>query len=157
MNFLTDKGAMAFMSSFEAVFKSVPHLPKGVVNFLVSVAPWLAGLSGILSLYGGVTNLFFSNRVGMATTLKAITGINPAYFTIAGVIAILTGLLMLMAFTPLRNRKLVGWMYLFWVTVLSFTQNVIGLLMGVGGLVGTLIGAAIGFYLVFELKSAYKK
>jgi hypothetical protein len=93
----------------------------------------------------------------MATTLKAITGINPAYFTIAGVIAILTGLLMLMAFTPLRNRKLVGWMYLFWVTVLSFTQNVIGLLMGVGGLVGTLIGAAIGFYLVFELKSAYKK
>lgn len=157
MDKLTGKEAQGFVGKFETVFKGLPHLPKGIVEFLVSITPWLAGLGGIGNVYGGLTGLFFSQRrAGMWQYVKAYSGIGNGYFIATSILSLLTGALLLMAFTPLKGRKLNGWMFLFWVNILGLVQSVISMVFGYGGLVGTLIGAAIGFYVLFEVKKSYK-
>jgi len=154
---LTGKEATGLVGSFEGVFKGLPHLPKGVIDFLVSIAPWLAGLGGLLSLFSGISSVFMTSRRNeFWAYVDRYAGVNSAYFTVIGVVAILLGLLYLMAFTPLKNKKLSGWMYLFWGQLLSILSGVAGLVFGYGGIVGTLIGAAIGFYVLFEVKASYK-
>ena len=157
MNQLTGKEAQGFVGKFEAVFKGLPHLPKGIVDFLVSVSPWLAGLGGIFGVYGGLTSLFFSQRRGaMWQYVKAYSGVGSGYFIATSIISLLTGALLLMAFGPLKNKKLNGWMFLFWANILSLIQSIVSLVFGYGGLMGILIGAAIGFYILFEIKKSYK-
>lgn len=157
MNQLTGKEAQGFVGKFEGVFKGLPHLPKGIVDFLVSVSPWLAGLGGIFGVYGGLTALFFSQRRGaMWQYVETYSGVWSGYFTMTAVFSLLTGALFLMAFSPLKNRKLNGWMLLFWANILSLIQAIASMIFGYGGLIGTLIGAAIGFYVLFEIKKSYK-
>lgn len=154
---LTSKEAIGVVKSVEGVFKGVPHLPKGVVDFLVSIAPWLTGLGGVLSIYGGVTSLFLTGRRNeLMMYIDRYAGVNSAYFTVVAVFALLVGVLYLMAFKPLKAMKMTGWMYLFWGNVLGVVQGIVSLLFGFGGIVGTIIGAAIGFYFLFEVKPRYK-
>lgn len=154
---LTGKEAMGMVKSVEGVFKNVPHLPKGVVDFLVSVAPWLTGLGGVLSIYGGVTSLFLTGRRNeLMMYIDRYAGVNSAYFAVLGLFALVVGVLYLMAFKPLKAMKMTGWMYLFWGNVLGIVQGIASLLFGFGGIVGTVIGAAIGFYFLFEVKPRYK-
>lgn len=154
---LTGKEAMGVVKSVEGVFKSVPHLPKGVVDFLVSIAPWLTGLGGVLSMYAGVTSLFLTGRRNeLMMYIDRYAGVNSAYFTVVAVFALLVGALYLMAFKPLKAMKMTGWMYLFWGNVIGIVQGVASLFFGFGGIVGTVIGAAIGFYFLFEVKPRYK-
>ena len=154
---LTGKEATGVVKSVEGVFKGLPHLPKGFVDFLVSIAPWLTGLAGVMSVYGGVTSLFMSGRRNeLMMYIDRYAGVNTAYFTVLGVFALLVGVLYLMAFKPLKAMKMTGWMYLFWGNVLGIAQGIASLLFGFGGIVGTVIGAAIGFYFLFEVKARYK-
>ena len=158
MKQLTGKEAQSFVGKFEAVFKGLPHLPKGIIDFIVSISPWLAGLGGIGSIYGGLTGLVFSQRrAGMWQYVRAYSGIGNGYFIATAIFSLLTGALMLMAFTPLKNRKLTGWMYLFWVNILGIIQSLMSMVFGYGGLMGVLLSAAVGFYILFEVKKSYKK
>jgi hypothetical protein len=157
MDKLTGKEAQGFVGKFEALFKGLPHLPKGIVDFIVSISPWLAGLGGIGAVYGGLTGLFFSQRRGaMWQYVRAYSGIGNGYFVATSIFSLLTGALLLMAFTPLKNRKLSGWMFLFWANILGLIQSAVSLVFGYGGLVGMLVSAAFGFYVLFEVKKSYK-
>ena len=50
-----------------------------------------------------------------------------------------------------------GWMYLFWAELLAVVQSVVVVVYVGGGFVGAIIGLLIGFYILFELRSAYKE
>ncbi len=157
---LHSKEAMSFIKKFEDVFKGLPHLPKGFINFLVSIAPWLTGLGGIFSILGGLGSFTAQESVnrfaGMMEMYGAFT-VNPMYYYIAGILSLVAGVLMLAAFNPLRERKLEGWTFLFWINMISITETVVGIAFGVDGLVGSIIGILIGLYFLFELKPAYDK
>lgn len=154
---LTGKEAQNLVSQFEGIFKTLPHLPKGLIDFLVNIMAYLAGLGGIFSLLGGISMILnSSNTYGMMGWMR-LAGLNPSYFIITGVFQLLSGALLLMAFNPLKGKKLEGWMFLFWVTILGVIQQVVSLLLGGGGIVGMVISVLISFYIIFELKPSYKK
>ena len=155
MEMLVGKQAQDMVAKVEPLFKGFPHLPKAIVDFLVMIVPWLAGIGGIFRLYGGITSAFFGS--GRGSAFSAIFGVNPAYFVISGIIAILTGVLLLMAFKPLQAGMRTGWMYLFWTTLLSVLSSLVGLIMGVGGIFGLVFGLIIGYYLLFEIKGSFTK
>ncbi|MFC1653509.1 hypothetical protein ACFL1M_01530 [Patescibacteria group bacterium] len=158
MKQLTGKKAMVLVKKIEGPFKGLPHLPKGLVDFLVSVAPWFVGLAGLMGVWGGLSSLFWSGRRGlMWEYVERFSGISNTYFVLTAVISILSGVLMLMAFSHLKNMKLEGWMLLFWANVLAILQSVLGIVFAYGGIVGTLLSALFGFYFLFEVKPKYKK
>ncbi|MFH1561401.1 MAG: hypothetical protein ABID04_02365 [Patescibacteria group bacterium] len=141
------------IDELEKLFSKLPHLPKGLVNFLVSVLPWLALLGGLFSVAGSLS-LIAGNH--MAQFVTSWSGINPVYFRVAGVFQLLTGVLLFLAFKPLKSKDFAGWMYLFWVMVLGLVSSVTGFLFSAGSVVSLVIGLAIQLYFLFELKPEYK-
>lgn len=154
---MTGKDATELVKKIETAFKGLPHLPKGVVDFLVAIAPWAVGLAGVMSIVSGLGSLVATGRQNaLWMALDRYAGVNSTYFTIAGIFTLVLGALYLMAFSPLKAHKMTGWMYLFWANVLGIIQSVLGVVFGFGGIVGTVIGAAIGLYFLFEVKPRYK-
>jgi hypothetical protein len=150
---LTDSEAMSFIAKVEDVFKSFPHLPKGVSEFFVKVAPYLAIIGAVLGLIGGPVVALFGS-------LASVLSLNPVYMLLTivdAVIIIVSSVLLLMAFKPLKDREMKGWIYLFWSEVLSLVSSVVSLFgsLGSGNIIGALLGALIGFYILFEMKPFY--
>jgi hypothetical protein len=72
------------------------------------------------------------------------------------VVTIANSVLLLMAFNPLKNKAMRGWVFLFWSEMLSAVDIVLSLLQGqTGSLVGGVIGLAIGLYILFEIRGSY--
>jgi len=146
---LTDRQSMDLIAKMEDAFKSLPHLPKGLVEFLVKIAPWLTIIFAIIIVVFG--------PLGALAALISLLALNPVFALVSlvtMVIAILTAILYFMAFKPLQARALKGWIYLFWAEMLSVVSAVLGLLSGSFS-IGTIIGILIGFYVLFEMKPFY--
>jgi hypothetical protein len=151
MDRLNDKEAMGFISKVEEPFKNLPHLPKGLVEFFVKVAPWLALISAILGLISGPL-LVFLGSIGSLFTLSPMLLIGTVGSV---VILVVNSILLLMAFNPLKNREMKGWVLLFWSNMLGIISAIFSLLGGSGGIVGSVVGVLIGLYVLFEMKPFY--
>jgi hypothetical protein len=148
-NALNEESVVASIGNF---YKNAPHLPANIREVLVKIAPWAALVFGILSVLGGL---------GLVVGPKdPVFGVmyNSTYFMVNGILTIIVGVLLLMAFPKLQKQQYSGWRLLFWAEVVSIVSSLTGILAGsvVGSLVGALIGALIGFYILFEIKSSYK-
>ena len=155
---LTSKPVTETIDKLEPAFKGLPHLPKSLVEFLVSITPWLVGLGGVLNIFSGLGLLSNWLGWGMSWWMK-LAGLSPVYFLFAGVLQILGGVVLLLAFNPLKMRQMAGWILLFVSLVISLTQNLVGLLFSYtsgNSLFGTLFGLLIGLYVLFEFKDFYK-
>ncbi|MBW7955655.1 hypothetical protein H3C66_02880 [Patescibacteria group bacterium] len=150
---LTDAKAMGFIDQVGDVFKGLPHLPSSIVDILVKIAPWLALLGGVLGLIAGPL-------IGILGSLGSIMTLSPYFMFVTIVTMVVTlanSILLLMAFSPLRQQMMRGWVFLFWAQLLSVVDIVLSLLQGqTASIVGGLIGLAIGFYILFEIRGSYK-
>lgn len=148
------KQADTLLVSLEDVFKSLPKLPKGFTDFLVTVTPWLSLVFGVFLLV--IVGLL--GAVGLiASFAAAVVGLAPQYvivmiLTLA--LAVVQGLLMVLAFKPTQNREMVGWRLLAYVELLSAVSAI--LTLNVGGIIWGLLWTAVGFYLLFQIKHYYK-
>lgn len=149
---LTGPTVTKIVSSVEKVFAPLPNLPKGLVSFLVGIVHWLALVAGIVGLINGYNSLF-GNRAALRV-LESFSGLDSNYFTILGVVQLLMAVLMLMAFKPLKERRMTGWLLLFDAELLAVTYLVLDVFYGYG-FVGTLVSLAIGFYFLFQIKGSY--
>ncbi len=146
---LTDDQSLGFIAKMENTFKDLPHLPKGLVEFFVKIAPWLTIIFAILIVVFG--------PIGAILSVFTLLSLNPLLFiTTLGsvIIALITAVLYFMAFNPLKARELKGWIYLFWAEMLGVVTALLGLLSG-SFTVGTIVGLLIGFYVLFEMKPFY--
>ena len=150
---LMAESIMNLVASLDKFFKKTPHLPKSWIKFLVKVIPWLSLIGGIFMIWGGLTSVGFLGNVGW---LMGVMGISRTYFVISGLLSLASAVLLLMAFKPLQSLKLTGWMYLFWVSLLSALSGILSILMAFGSIVWFILGILLSFYLLFELKSEYK-
>ena len=129
-----------------------PVLPKGADEFIVSVAPWLALVFGILAILGGISAFGFGSFL---TPYAAMFGPGGyAAFLLSSLVILAEGVLMLWAFSSLRKRALKGWNLMFWTLVLSILSSVVSL--SVYSIVSSVIGALIGYYFLYQVKSYYK-
>ena len=134
----------------EEWFMKLPSLPKGGRDALVMVAPWFALIFGVLGVLAGLGGLgilsVLSPMMLLGSGLSATTG---SLLSVA--IALVGSVLMLVAFPGLKAKKMQGWNFLFWSEVVALVSSLVAL-----SFVGGVIGAVIGFYLLYQVKSYYK-
>lgn len=137
----------------EGWFKGLPKLPAGIIDFLVMIAPWLSLVFGILGLLGTVSALGLMGAAMPYAKMYGVgnTGIN--YIAVIG--GLVSSVLTLVAFPGLKAMKMNGWMMLFWSQVVGVATSVLAVATGAFN-VGGIIGAIIGFYILFQVKSRYK-
>ncbi len=142
------KSANQIESALEGVFKNLPALPPNAVDALVRITPWLAlifGIMGVLVAVGGL---------GILSVLAPFAAMGGTHRYGLGIIAtigwLVASIMMLMAFPGLKAGKMGGGTLLFWSEAVNAVTSIIGLS------IGSVIGAAIAFYLLFQIKSKYK-
>lgn len=155
---LTNKEMQDKIKPLEKTFAELPHLPKGIVEFFVSIAPWLAALGAILSAFGALNSLQLALNPASGLIGKFIDQfieINPLIYWIDVVVLAASAVLAAFAFAPLKKRLKSGWMLMFWSTVVSILGSLADVLLGYGGILGTAIMALVGFYILFEMAPFY--
>lgn len=143
------KSAEQLQSMLEEWFKKLPPLPANAVEGLFKIAPWIALVFGVIGVLGSLSGF------GALTFLAPLAAMGGAsnYYGL-GIIStvgwLVSSVLMLLAFTGLKDGKMSGWNLLFWSEVVSVVASLVVFSLG------TIVGAAIGFYLLFQIKPKYK-
>jgi hypothetical protein len=131
---------------------NLPSLPASIKELIVTFAPWLALLGGVLGLLvlipGTLLMLVISPVAAMGGGALGFVGI-----LINLTLGIAGAVLSLMAFSGLRQRSLRGWVLLFWACILYLVGGLFPL--SIGSLFGVVIGGALSLYLLFQVKPYY--
>jgi hypothetical protein len=139
--------------TLDEYYAKLPVLPKGVNDFIVSVAPWLALIFGVLAILSGVAAFGF---LSVLSPFAAVVGAGGYAITaiLSSVVLLVQGVIELLAFSPLRKRKVMGWNLMFYSLILSVVSSVVAL--SAFSVVSSLVGALIGYYILYQVKSYYK-
>jgi len=143
------KSQKDWMKMMEEWFAKLPALPKSATDVLVRITSWVELIFGILGVLGSLAGL------GILTALSPFVllgnGVGGTTTTlITAVLSLVSSVLLLAAFVGTKALKLQGWKMLFWSEVVSTLSSV--LLISLTGVVG----AFIGFYLLYQIKRYYK-
>lgn len=141
---------MGFLNYY-LVEKAPFSLPQGLVDFLVKVAPWVALVLGILGAIGALALFGIGSILGPFVVLGGGTAALGSTF-LAAVFSGIIAVLYLMSFTGLKNRKLSGWNMLFYVETLYIISDLVSVRIA-----SAVLSAVIGYYVLFQIRSAYKK
>ncbi len=156
LNFLTSKKVRGWTDKIGEPFENLPHLPQGLVDFIVKVAPWFVAIGGVFSLLGSLSSLRLAfGRSPAQRWINEFTGFNSTYYLIMAVVQIAYAWLALQAFKPLKERKFEGWLYIFWSNILGLIQTIVGFVYAGGSPVMIALGVALGFYVLYEVRSEY--
>src|SRR5258708_2310004 len=152
------------------LYKSVPNLPENWRKSLSDFMPWLALIVGVLSLLAawGVwgAGMIVNSAVSYTNALNSYyrpPTVATAGWTLWLWLALITilaeGVLYLLAFPALRAHKKMGWDLLFYGALVNLAYAIVVIFAfpvdGVGRLIGSLIGSAIGFYFLYQIRSYY--
>lgn len=157
--------------SLENVFKDAPALPANAKKNLVAAWPWIALLFGVIQVAAAwalwrlldavqpfvnisnqLSSYYGGAKVGYSSFDKTAIYLGIAVLLVDGVI-------LLMAFSPLQKLQKRGWDLLFLGSVLNVLYSVVAVFIsgrGFGSFIMGLIGSALGFYLLFQIKDSYK-
>lgn len=124
-----------------------PPFSESVKEFLVHYGPYFILVLSIIGILGLVTAFGIG---GAALGLGAVSvgiGFN-FYLSIA--LGIITLIMYVMAFSPLRARKRQGWNLLYYALLIGLVSNLIQL-----SILGALISGVIGFWVLFQIREKY--
>lgn len=173
-NTQTNKTKESLLSSahgFEAklipFFAKFPHIPEGGRKVIADISPWIALVFGILGLFALL-------GAGALMTLFAIPMLlTGGIWVVVGFITTLLGLvsviLQLLAFNPLKLRMKKGWNYLYYGLLLGAISTIISVvgstvsasmmysnMHGISSLISGVISFLIGGWILFEVRDQYK-
>ena len=130
--------------------KKVPALPDNIKELLVKIAPWLIAISMLMLLPLILVALGIS---AVAMPFSYLGGMNAGFsYTLSLVFTFGMIVLELMALPGLFKREMRAWRLVFYSTLLSLVQQLVSFNLG-----GLVIGGAISFYFLFQVKSKYSK
>lgn len=154
------------------LFKDLPPLPKGAKDLLVSWWPYIALAIGVLQLLAAwglwqaanwsSAYLDSINRLSQYATGTSIGYSDTDRMIIYGgiILLVVNAVIFFMAYSPLTKRAKRGWDLLFLASVINVVYGFIQIFMsgrGVGSFLVSLVGSAIGFYLLFQIRERYAK
>ena len=153
---IKDKRIDSLIDALSPTFAKFPHLPKGAIDVLVSIAPWLAlifGALGIVGVLSGIAGLIGVSSIAMmyASVVGTILSGISIWVIFPLLFSLVASVLELLAYPGLRDRKAAGWRYMF----VSQTVAILGFLVSMN-IVPVVLSFLIGYYILFELKSSYK-
>jgi hypothetical protein len=140
------------VKTLEDLYKNVPNLPNNIREALAKIAPILSLVFGILGILSGVFAV-------TASPIAAFGGYHAGSMVfLTGLLTIASSALMLAAYPKLKKNQYTGWTYLFWAECINIVSSLVGGLFTnpVSTLIGAVIGAAIGFYILFQIKPYFK-
>lgn len=152
------------------LFKSAPPMPEKSKQSLVNAWPWIALVFGVIQLFAawslwGLTR--FVERVNDATNslslyytghAAGLSSTDKLVIYLALLMLLVDGVLLLMAYPELKKRSRRGWDLLFLGSLLNLAYALVSLFIrdrGVGSFLFSLLGSAVGFYLLFQVKDKY--
>jgi len=153
----------------ETMNKKQPvQLPVDARKWLSDNVWWLAAIGGVLSLWGawsfwqvghyldGVNQM--TSRIAQTYGVNSYaTDLGPMWYVALACMAA-QGVLLLLAVSRLKAHQKSGWDLLFYVSLISLAIGVVYLLVpgyGLGSLIGSLIGAAISWFFLFQIRSRF--
>lgn len=139
--------------AFDEYFgKKAPALPQNIKEIIVKIAPYLAIISVILTI---PAILLIFGLGSLATTLAPLGGVQSVAtlptMWVSILLLIPVVVLEAMAVPGLFARSSKAWQYMFWAQIISVVSSLVQF-----NIIGALISAVIGFYLLFQVKSLYK-
>lgn len=156
----------------EVFAKNAPQLPRGAKDFMVKFAPIVSLIVGVFTLLA-TWNLWslarrtdryadYARELCSTYDTPGCGGLIGSNYTIwiwLGLLFLLAqAVLYIAAFSGLNARAKRGWDYLFYGALLNVVYAVISLFNDydkVGHFLGALVGSAIGFYLLFQIREFY--
>ncbi|KKP77671.1 MAG: hypothetical protein A2271_01825 [Candidatus Moranbacteria bacterium RIFOXYA12_FULL_35_19] len=139
----------------EYMVKKAPFaLPKGVKEFIATVSPYLIIIFAIMALPLILAAMGLS---AFLTPFAIIGGLGLGFgwgfgAIVSLAIAVVTIVMELMAVPGLFKRTKKSWRLLFYVSIISL----VGSIISIHGIVSGIIGAIIGWYILFQMKDMYK-
>ncbi len=159
-------------TSLAGVFKDIPAIPKSGRDAIVKVMPWLALIFGVLQVLAawGVWGLArtVDRAADIVNTYSAYYAVPAAHIStfdrlaiyVGAVVLLVCGAIGIMAYKPLSARLKRGWDLMFLASLVNLVYAVVAIFIqnrGIGSFIMSLIGSAIGFYLLFQIQGAYTK
>jgi len=152
-----------------SLFKGAPKLPENAKKVLVQWMPWLNLVGGLFALssvywlyhWAHVANSLVNYTNSLSEAFggtKVVSSRWSVGIWISLVVLAVEAVLFIAAFPGLRDRKKAGWNLLFYAVLLNLVYGVVVMFTNYGGggnLFGALIGSAIGFYFLFQVRDAY--
>jgi len=136
---------------------------------LVSAMPWITLIAGAVMLW--ITYLawqalaFVGHFSAVANDLaQSLYGRPYAQYHdlsfllwVSLVVMIVEAILFFSAYPKLRDRKKSGWNIIFWVSLINVAEAILQVIAtgDIFGLIGQLLGTAVGLYLLFQMRSMY--
>jgi hypothetical protein len=146
--------------SLDNLFKKLPALPANVREAIAQYGPYVIAVLAILSVFG-ILALFGLGGIFVATL--PYTG---AYFWLSLIFSGVSLALVLMSLTGLFKRTRKSWEFLFLSYVVQTIGGIVLALVSMSpyfigaalySILWTLIGSAIAFYLLFQVKDYFNK
>lgn len=148
---------LRLVKQIESQHQTMTHLPQPVLTTLGSLAPWLALIGGVLSVYGSVGTISFGLGASpfRSTWVEMFTGVPRFYFILTGIIQLCMGIIHLLAFPLLKTYHIRGWQLISLTVALSVLTMIMSAFFSLTSLIGAVFMQLIGLYLLFELKPLY--
>lgn len=138
--------------TFEGWFAKAPALPKDARQVIVNITPWIALIFGILGILGAISGLGLLAGTSPLAAMNGAEGLaSYGNGALASLIWLVSSVLLLAAYPGTKAKKMGGWNLLFWSELVSVIGSFVAL-----SFISGIIGALIGFYLLFQIKSFYK-
>lgn len=132
--------------------QKAPPLPENIKELLVTIAPWATLILLIVTL----PFVLFALGLGAIVAPLAFLGGPSAglsyglAYTLSALVMGVSIVLDAMSIPGLFKRSAQGWRYAYYATLVSVVGNLLGF-----NLVSAIVGGAIGFYFLFQIKSYY--
>lgn len=124
--------------------QKAPQLPAGVRGFIVKIMPWLV----LIGIIWSIPSLFAI--LGFGTFARYNIMYWSGAYEYAWMFNVVILILEVIALPALFNRKMKGWKFIFYATLVCGISNLV--MMNIGSLI---IGLLVGFYLLFQIRSYY--
>ncbi len=164
-------GALAKLEdSIGKIFKDLPQLPDSTKEGLAKVWPWLALIGGVLQLFAAlalwrlaswadrVTDLANSLSVYYSGYTAGPSSFDKTVIYLGVAMLVVEAVILLMAFPKLQKRERGGWNLLFLAGLINLVYGVVQIFTferGIGSFVMSLIGSAVVFYLLFQVREKF--
>lgn len=159
--YLMDPKALKMIDQIGDYFKGLPHLPEGIVDFFVKIAPFFAIIGGILNIFSSLSMLavYLNFRPFYRYSYMGM-GYGQNYLLLGLILAILQitmGALLIMAFKPLQERTKLGWVYMYYTVVISIIMTLVSLVFASGNIISSVFWILVDMYLIYEMRPSYGK
>lgn len=135
-----------FEDTLDSYVHKVPDLPYPARNFIVKYGGFITLIIGILEIFNsgvlsflnlGIKPLWLNNEIFSATYYMYL------------IFECLLGVMLILAFRPLLDKKVQGWRYALYATFLFFIVSL------AGGDIGGIITTIVAIYVLFQVRSMY--